>query len=215
MAGRPPKNGVAKSATTEIVYGRGADSFKKAAVNLKEAIAAADSLESRFEDLALKVANKEEELASIDEQIAEKRRKATLDFEMELRESKLSTINDVLAEQGKMSVGKTDYQSLQESYTKLQADFVTQVRAEVGKAEGIAKSRFENELKLKESEFKATAAGNTAEIESLKKEVAFLNTQISKWETALVEERKAGVERAKASSIGSVNLGSDTGTSRR
>jgi hypothetical protein len=215
MAGRPPKNGAVKAVSTELVLGRAAGQLSKAVVDLKAAFDEVNSLELKSEDLALKVANKEEEIANLETQFQEKKRQATLNLELQMKENSDKTIAENLILQGKVAVKREEYNSLLDELTQLKADFAQQIRAEIGKAEGMAKSRFESDLKLKEAEFKAKEAGNTAEIESLKKEVAFLNTQITKWETALVEERKAGVERAKASAIGSVNLGNDTGTGRR
>jgi hypothetical protein len=215
MAGRPPKNGVAKSVTSEVVMGRASQSINKAVVSLKEAFQHADSLEERFEDLSLKVANKEEELASIDLKIAEKERQSNVDLELKLRSNAERTVNDFLIQQGKIAVKQETYDELLDELTQLKSDMVTQIKAEVGKAEGIASSRYTNELKLKEAEFKAKEAGNAAEIESLKKEVIFLNAQLLKWEKALDEERKASVERSKASAIGNVTLGSDSTNGRR
>jgi chromosome segregation ATPase len=216
MAGRPPKNGGAtRSVTTEVVLGRAAQSLSKAVAEAKVTFEQLNTLESKAEELTLKVANKEEELANIEVQIAEKERQAKVELEVRLKENAIRTASEVLAGQGKVAINSTELNDLRDELTQLKSDFATQVRAEIGKAEGIAKSRYESELKLKDAEFKAKEASNTAEIESLKKEVTSLKEQSAKWEQALSAERQASIERAKASAIGTIQVGSDTANGRR
>lgn len=57
---------------------------------------------------------------------------------------------------------------------------------------------------------KANEATNIATINSLKVELEAARRESSRWESALTEERKAGIERAKASSIGNINIPSAT-----
>ena len=56
-------------------------------------------------------------------------------------------------------------------------------------------------------EFEKKEADNKAAITQLTDKVKFLEEQVGYWKEALEEERKAGVERSKASSIGTLNVG--------
>lgn len=207
MAGRPASKTTAHSSvTTEVVFGRTAQSIKKAVAELNAATESFRTLESKSEDLALQVANKEEQIANLEQQFNEKKRQLELDLDLKMKSNAENVVREELASKQKIAIKREEYQELVDTLNQLKNEFSSAIKSEVGKAEGIAKSRFESELKLKEAEFKAAEASNVAAITSLKEKVLFLEAQGAKWEQALSAERTAGIERAKASAIGAVNV---------
>lgn len=207
MAGRPTAaKKTTGNASTEVVVGSAAQRLVKATEEFKAAVAEVDKLSDKAENLTLQVANKQSEIAELEVEFAEKKRQAEVELEVSLKANQERVVTSVLSDQGKVAVKREDYQAITSELASVKADFDKNVKAAEGRAEGIAKTRFENELKLKDAEFKAANAGNIAEITSLAKEVASLKEQSSKWEQALAEERKAGVQRAQASAIGNVNV---------
>ena len=60
------------------------------------------------------------------------------------------------------------------------------------------------------SENKAIAAENASKIGVLAEKNKFLDEQVTKLYAQLDAERNAGIERAKAGSVGSINIGDGT-----
>ncbi len=80
------------------------------------------------------------------------------------------------------------------------------MKKEVATVAATLKSQYENEIKLIHSENKAIAAENAAKIGTLATQNEFLQEQVTKLYAQLDAERSAGIERAKAGSVGSINV---------
>lgn len=205
MAGRPPKNRT-QSITTEIVLGSAAQTIKKAILELNSAVESVKTLDAKGEELTLLVSNKEGAIAELEVTFQEKERQMSLDLDLKMKGSAERTVNEYLSTNGKIAISVQDYNGLKNELAELKANFEKNLNAEIGKAKGMADSRAEQATKLLQAEFNAKEAGNTAQIKSLTEKVTFLEAQGAKWEAALAEERKAGVQRAQAGAIGSVNV---------
>lgn len=198
-----------KSATTELVLGQAAQNITKAVAELKTATDAVNKLGTLGEELTLLVANKEEQIASLDVQYAEKARQKEVELDLNFRASQDRVVNNYLTENGKVSISKTDLANLQKELadTKANADAVT--KKEVAIVSSSLKSQYENEIKLIQSENNTKSVENASKIGTLTEQKNFLETQVAKLYQQLDAERAAGIERAKAGSVGSINVGSD------
>lgn len=195
-----------KSATTELVLGQAAQNITKAIAELKTATDSVAKLSTLGEELTLLVANKEEAIASLEVQYAEKSRQADVDLELSMKSNTERVLNEYLASNGKTTISKTDLANLQKELTDTRANAEAVTKREVAAATGVLKSQYENDIKLLNSENNAKAVENSSKIGTLTEKCAFLETQVAKLYQQLDAERSAGIERAKAGSVGSINV---------
>jgi len=198
-----------RSATTELVLGQAAQNITKAVSELKTATESVNKLGALGEELTLLVANKEEAIAALDVEFAEKKRQKEVELELDFKASKENVVTSFLSEQNKVAISKSDLASLQKelSDTKANADAIT--KKEVAIVANSLKSQYENEIKLIQSENNTKSVENTSKIGTLTEQKTFLEQQVAKLYQQLDAERAAGTERAKAGSVGSINVGSD------
>jgi hypothetical protein len=78
---------------------------------------------------------------------------------------------------------------------------------DLARTNAFEKSQFENDLRFIQSENKAVAAENASKIGVLAEKNKFLEEQVVKLYSQLDAERAAGIERAKAGSIGTITVG--------
>jgi hypothetical protein len=205
MAGRPRKTA---SVTTEVVLGQAAQNLKKAVAELGTAFENVKILETKGEELTLLVSNKEDEIAALETKFAEIERQMTIDLELKMKSNAESTVNENLRARGMTTIPVTELNALRTELQQVKDNMEKTINAEVGKAKGMAESRFEQEKRLLESEHKGAQAENSAKIVALEEKVKFLTEQSVGWEKQLNSERAASVERAKASAVGSIQVGS-------
>lgn len=197
------------SVTTEIVLGQAAQQLSKVVAELKSATETISDLASKSEDLTLQVANKEEAIASLDVQYAEKARQADVDLELSMKANTEKVVNEHLSSIGKVSISKTDLVALQKELADTKANADAETKKQVAIVASTLKAQYENEIKLIHSENKSTAAENASQIGVLKEKNTFLEGQVAKMYQQMDAERSASIERAKAGSVGSINVTSD------
>ena len=202
---------VKKSVTTELVMGKAAVSLQKAVSDAMKVAETLTELSGASEDLALTISNQENRVEELNTIFAEKERQLQLDLDLKMRANAEEVVAKHLAAKGHRAVPNDEFIQRERTISEAATVLENTVRTEVGKAEGMAKSKFEGERRLMESEYKAKEAGNVAEIDNLKKENVFLTGQVQSWKNQLDEERKASIERAKAGSIGTLNVGDPAG----
>jgi F0F1-type ATP synthase gamma subunit len=95
---------------------------------------------------------------------------------------------------------------LRSDLSEARSNTEAQVKREVTEIATKLKTQYENEIKLIHSENKAIAAENAAKMGSLSTQNKFLEDQVVKLYDQLNSERQAGIERAKAGSVGSINV---------
>tara|TARA_R110000782_G_scaffold15939_4_gene46114 strand:- start:361 stop:993 length:633 start_codon:yes stop_codon:yes gene_type:complete len=195
------------TASTELVLGQAAQQITKAVNELVSATTTIGKLATQAEELTLLVANKEEAIASLDVTFAEKERQLNVDLDLSFKSNTERVVNNYLSATGKVSISSIELDSLREELhgTKVNAD--AEIKRQVGSAVGIVKAQFENDMKLMHSENKASAAENASKIGVLAEKNKFLEDQTVRLYDQLNQERQAGIERAKAGSVGSINIG--------
>jgi len=192
---------------TEVIIGQSAVALKKVVGDITAAVGLiTDDLVEKAENLSAQIADKEAKIVDLDVEFAEKRRQAEVSLDIALQSNADAKVTSILTSQGKIAVSRVDFDSLNNTLSSLKDKFDSEVRKAEQTAFGIAKKELEQSLKNKDLEFAAKKAQNEAELSQKDAQIKFLNEQVTMWKSALDSERTAGVERAKASSIGAVNI---------
>lgn len=202
-----PTNNKKASATTEVVLGQAAQKIAKAVSELKDAAETVTQLTSQAEEMTLLVANKENQISELDVQYAEKARQAEVEFELNMRANAERVVNETLRAAGKEAILSSDLSSLRQELETVKANADAETKKQVASVAGTLKSQFDNDLRFIQSENKAVAAENASKIGTLAEKNKFLEEQVTKLYQQLDNERQASIERAKASSIGNINVG--------
>lgn len=197
------------STSTEIVLGQAAQQIAKGVSELKSASETISQLVKASEDLSLQVANKETQIADLDIQFGEKARQKEVELDLNFKASQDRVVTNYLTENGKVAISKTDLANLQKELADTKANAEAVTKKEVAIVASTLKSQYENEIKLIQSENNTKSVENASKIGTLTEKAAFLETQVAKLYQQLDAERAAGIERAKAGSVGSINVGSD------
>jgi len=196
-----------KSVTTEIVLGQAAQQISKAVSELTSATETIKELTSKSDDLSLQVANKEEQIASLEVEYKEKERQLDVQLDLNFKSNSDRVVTEFLNSNGKVAISKTDLANLQKELADTKANAEAETKKAVAQVASSLKSQYENDIRFLQSENKATAAENASKIATLADKNAFLEAQTTKLFLQLEAERAAGVERAKAGSIGQITVG--------
>jgi hypothetical protein len=196
------------NATTELVLGQAAQNIKKAVAELVTATEAVKQLESKGEELTLLVANKEEAIATLDIQFKEKERQLNVDLDLSFKAHTDKVVTEYLKSVNKVAVPTSELNDMKKELDTTKANFEATVKKEVAVAVNSVKSNYESDIKLMNAEYKAKEAENLSKIGVLAEKNSFLEKQVEQLYAQLNAERSAGIERAKAGSVGSINVGS-------
>jgi len=194
------------SQSTEIVLGQAAQQIAKGVSELKSASETIAQLVQASEDLSLQVANKEAQIAELDVQYGEKARQKEVELELNFKANSERVVNEFLTANGKTSITKTDLANLQKELETTKANAEAETKKAVAAATATLKAQYESDIKLMQSENKAVAAENASKIGTLTEKNQFLEAQVTKLYQQLDAERAASIERAKAGSVGSINV---------
>ena len=204
---KTPTTSKKESASTELVLGPAAAQITKAVNELNSAVETVNKLASQAEDLTLKVANKESQIAELDTIFAEKARQSEVDFDLNMKANAERVVTNYLGANNKVAISSSDLNALQKELSDTKAGAEAETKRQVAIVSNTLKSQYENEIKLIHSENKSVSAENVSKIVALTEKAKFLEQQLDKAHLQLDAERAAGVERAKASSIGNITVG--------
>lgn len=195
------------SASSEVVLGSAAVALKRATEGILSAVSQVEGLTEKSEALQLEIAAKEDRISALGVEYVEIERQKKLDLELTLKASKEDFAKSAAEQMGMTLVRKDVYNALQENLETYRTSFEEKVDEKVKAATGAIAGGYANKEKLLEAEYKAKEAGNIALIESLRAQLSSRDSEITRLYKSIEDERKASVERAQASSIGSVNVG--------
>lgn len=195
------------SASTEIVLGQAAQQISKAVNELNAATETVNKLATQAEELTLQVANKEAQIAELEVQYAEKARQAEVDFSLNVKANSQRVVNEILRENGMEAISSTELKALRQELADTKAGADAETKKQVAAVSSTLKAQFDNDLRFIQSENKAVAAENASKIGVLAEKNKFLEEQTTKLYLQLDAERNAGIERAKAGSIGNITVG--------
>lgn len=207
MAGKTTTTATKKgNASTEFILGQAAQHITKAVSELNTAVETVRTLTSQSEELTLHVASKEAQIAELDIQYAEKARQADVDLDLSMKANTERVVNAYLSSTGKVAVTSADWSGLQKELSDVRSNADAETKKAVAQATSALKNQYENDIKLLHSENKAVAAENASKIGVLAEKNKFLEEQVTKLYSQLDAERHASIERAKAGSVGSINV---------
>lgn len=198
-----PKKG---NASSELVIGTAANAMKKAHDELKKAVDIVGGLGEKAENFQALIAQKEDRIKEIDVEYAEKKRAASVNLDLEIKADEDAAVKRILAENNQAAVDNAELAELRSRANRSDEAMRSEINKAVGAATSSMKKDHENAIALKDAQFAADKAQDKATIESLNKQVVYLEQQCRSWENALNQERAAGIERAKASAVGTINV---------
>lgn len=194
---------------TEAIIGQSVIALAKVSKDLKDAVSVVDTLATNAENLSAQIAEKEAQIVELNVTFAEKKRQAQITLDLDIQADANSKVLEVLGRQNKIAVPKDEYAELVEENSSLKDSVAT----ESNKAAAIAKATAEKEgkiqLETQKLQFDAQKAQMVAELSQKDNQIGFLKEQIEFLKDSIDAERVASVDRAKASSVGSINI---TGT---
>jgi predicted RNase H-like nuclease (RuvC/YqgF family) len=198
------------SASSEIVFGQAAQQINKAVTELSNATNTINQLVSQTEELSLQISNKEAQIAELEVQYTEKARQAEVDFNLNMKANQDRVVADVLRSNGMESISSAELKALRQELETVKANTESEVKKQVAIVTSTLTSKFDNDVRFLQAENKAVAAENASKIGTLAEKNKFLEEQVTKLYTQLDAERAAGIERAKASAVGQITVGTDS-----
>lgn len=196
--------------TTELVVGTAAVKLNQAVKSLQEAVAQASKLEETITGHVLKAEDLEGRISDLQNTYENSKKQMAFDMDLEYKSNQKAFAEKYLSVAGLTAVPTEDWQSVNSELNNIKTEFNNKVNSEVGKVRGQLESAFKQDKQILELAFQAKEADNNAKISQKDQQIAFLEKQAASWEAALNAERQAGIERARASSIGTLNVGSST-----
>lgn len=196
---------------TEAIIGAASNKLVSATKNLSDAVAQALKLVETADEQALKIADNEEKLSNLQTDYANKKTQMEIDLGLEFKAGQAGFANRYLQDNGLVAVSRTENEKLKQDYQALQTEFDTKVNAEIGKAKGMAESQAKSNAALLDAQYQAKEAGNLAQIRNLESQLASVKEWNQTLQGQLNAERTASVDRAKASSVGSINVAPSNG----
>jgi hypothetical protein len=202
----PAKKG---SASTEAILGQAAQQIAKATSEMNTAASTLGKLAATSDELTLLVANKEDQIVALETEYAEKARQAKVDLEVSMKANTESVVNDYLASAGKVAIAKAELTAITKELADTKAGAEAETKKQVAIVSSTLSTQYANDKRFVEAENKAVAAENSAKLNALVQNEKNLQETITKLYLQLDAERAAGIERAKAGSVGSINVSSE------
>jgi hypothetical protein len=199
------------SQKTEIIIGAGASKLTSAVTALLGVVSKIEELPATAQQMTLEVVNLEDKIVSLKTQFENEQAQQKIDLKLAYDTDRQTYVDKFLNEKGLTTIESTELNNLKQKAYRTEDDLQQTIRTEKAKAEAIAKADAQNQIKIAGLEFDKREADNTAKINQLQAQNQFLQEQVAMWKSALDSERQAGIERAKASAIGTLNVGANQG----
>jgi len=196
---------------TEVVVGTAAVKLNQAVKSLQEAVAQAGNLEETITGHVLKAEELEGRISDLQNTYENNKKQMAFDMDLEYKSNQKAFAEKYLSTTGLTAVPTEAWEGVNAELNHIKTEFNNRVNSEVGKVRGQLQASFDQDKRILELNFQAKEADNNAKISQKDQQIAFLEKQAASWEAALNAERQAGIERARASSIGTLNVGSPTG----
>ena len=191
---------------TETVIGSAAVSLAKAVGEINAAVGAVKGLEEKSAELSLQVANKTVQIEELDSTYAEKLRQKDVDFGLQFKENSAKVVSEFLTSNGETSISKSELNALINELETTKTNSAKEAEKAAAIVGNKMKAENESAIKLLESEHRGANIENTSKITALEAQNKFLEGQLTKLYEQLDNERQASIERAKAGSIGAINV---------
>ena len=193
--------------TTEIIIGAGAAKIEAAVKSLLQVAPEVEKLQETINKSTLEVVNLEDKIGGLEQDLKNKVAQNKIDLQQAYDADQKAFADKYLAANNMEAVSSDKLETLESALEEATTKVSQTVTAAVNAATSSMKKDHDNADALAKMTFEKKEAENTAKITQLESQVKFLNEQVGYWKQALEDERKAGVERAKAASIGTLNVG--------
>lgn len=203
-ANAPAKKG---NKTTEIIVGAGAQKLVTAVAALRGVVEVIDQLPTKVQENLILVSDLEDKIGGLKQDLQNKTAQNKIEIEQAYQADCRSFVDKWLSANGMTSIETSDLNELKSDLEEATTKMNENVAKAVNAATSSMKKEHENEIKMKTMEFEKKEADNLATIKQNAEQIKFLNEQVGYWKKALEDEREAGVKRAQASSIGTLNVG--------
>ncbi len=143
------------------------------------------------------IATQELKLEGLLGEYQEQDRKLKVDFDLEFKANKLSTVAKVLSESGNMVISQENFNELETAYNELKDNFDTKLTEEVDKLNVRLIAEKVTALKEQQLTFQATSAQSLANLDSLKAQLNMANKTILDLQNVAAANLAAQNEQAK------------------
>lgn len=203
------KKTVVKKATktTEVILGSAALKLQAAVQALTKGTEEISKLTETADEYTLKIGVMQDELSELEQRKKNEIAQTKIDVQLAFDQNRQEYVEKYAQEKGLLLVDETQWNDVNQELSTIKREFDANVQKQVSAAVASAKKEAEMQLALAKLEYEKKEADNAANIKQLQMQNAFLEKQVSDWQKALEAERQAGVERQKASAIGTLNLG--------
>ena len=191
---------------TEMIIGSAVNDLKKVIAAAEGATKNVAKLAEEAEKQQGIIAQREDQIKELDVQFAEAKRQKEVKMELELKENERKAVDTILAKQDLVAVDKASYAKFQSDISTIKSEAETEAQKSVHAATGSMKKQHENDLALQKAGFEKEQATTSAQLANAQSQIKFLEEQVKLWKESVDAERAAGVERAKASSIGTLQV---------
>jgi hypothetical protein len=202
-----PKKG---TKTTELIIGAAANKLSTAVLQMNTAIGEVTKLQQLAQDNTIIIVDLEDKIGALKQELENQMAQNKLNLELAFKSNKALFAAEWMSENNLASISTFELHNLKVDLENATSKMEDTVKREVGIITSRMKSEHENEKKVLMLEHEKKEANNLAELNQLRTQVTMWKEQADMWQKALDAERQAGIERAKASSIGTLNIGGTT-----
>lgn len=195
------------TAATELIIGSAASNIRKSLTALGDAVKTVESLGDKAEEMQGLIAQREDRIKELDVTFAETKRQKQVELDLKVKEDEQKVVNDVLAKNNLVAIPQDELNAIKANLTKATNEMQSEISKAVHSATAAMKKEHEAAAALTAAQNETKEAANKAKLDTFESKVKFLEEQVEMWKGALDAERQAGVERAKASSVGTINVG--------
>ena len=202
----PATKKVVGNKQTESIIGSAARSLSQSLDKLHEVTKALSNIDDVVNDKVLRIGTLEDTLEELQVKVRQKTEQNRIELQNQYDADAAAFTARFLTSKNLTAVDTAEYTKLN---TQLQEAVLTKDRAveeAVASAVKTEQEKARTAESLLNAEHARKEADNKAQITQLLSQVDFLTKQVDLWKTALDSERAASIERAKASSVGSINV---------
>lgn len=200
----PQKKG---NKTTELIIGTAAAKMESGIKTLLQVVPTIEKLNETILTGTLEVSNLEDKIGGLKQDFINKAAQNKIELQNAYDTDRKEFVDKWLADNDMAVIEVDELGKLNSDLRDAQQTMDNAVKTAVASATGAMKKDNDNAMSLLKLEHEKKEAENKAEITQLRNQVSFMEKQCKMLEDQLTAERTAGVQRAQASSIGSINVG--------
>lgn len=193
--------------TTEIIIGAASSKLEtglKALIGVVDEVA---KLDSKISENTLLISDLEDKIAAKEVELKNSIAQNKIELQQAYDSDRQGFVRAWVMEKGYEVVEAASLAQLKADLAAAKADTEAQIKAQVAIVTNTLNRNHESAKKEYELEFKAKEAQTAAALAQKDDKIKFLEDQVASWQKALNDEREAGVKRAQAGAIQTLNVG--------